>query len=242
MKNSNEIKFEKRELIIKLLELVFEKVKIESKEKKPYGITRYLRNNINDKINERTLTRYYNGFILKQEKDKNTPTDYNLDILSEYLGYENFKKFELSLECELEKEKLRQEKRTIERKLNKVMFIGAFSCLVLLGVSIFYILNYYEKNCMIWVEDHYEKIRCSGLHNEKELDEEIKQNFKKVKVCKDSTIFFIDGEPIIHYTRHNNNFDFFTDVGEHPIYHGVYTNPITRTIIESRVKPCDSIN
>lgn len=65
------------------------------------------------------------------------------------------------------------------------------------------------------------------------------ETFKKVDVCKDS-IFFKNGEAIIHYTRHNNDIEFFTDIGEHPIYKGVFTDPITRTIIKSRVKPCDS--
>ena len=93
---------------------------------------------------------------------------------------------------------------------------------------------------MIWVDDHYEKIRCSGLDNEKKLDEVELKEFIQVEVCKDS-IFFIDGEPVIHYTRHDNKIDFFKSDGEHPIYEGVYTDPITRTIIDSRVKPCDSV-
>ena len=93
---------------------------------------------------------------------------------------------------------------------------------------------------MIWIDDHYEKIRCSGLDNEKALDEILLRDFKMIWPCKDST-FFKNGKPIVHYTRHNNEIDFFTSVGEHPLFEGIFTKPITRTIIESRVKPCDSV-
>lgn len=230
----------KEELIQELIELVFEKAKKASKETKAYGISRYLEEALNEKIKERTLTRYYSGYILNKENERMTPPEFNLDVLSEYLGYENFKKFELNSEFEIEKKALKKEIINLGNRLKKIKRIGLLISLILFIISLLFISKYYKKNCMIWVDDHYEKIRCSGLDNEKKLNETVLREFKKKCVCKDST-FFKDGKPIIHYTRHNNNFEFFTRDGEHPIFEDVYTNPITRTIIESRVKPCDSV-
>ncbi len=229
----------KEELIQELLELVFEKAIKASKKTNAYGISKYLEEVLNSKIDIRTFTRYFNGYYLNKEKEQKTISEHNLDILSEYLGYENYKKFELNRECEIEKKVLRREIIDINKKLSKIKRIGLLSSLVLLIVALLFISKYYKKNCMIWVDDHYEKIRCSGLDNEKGLNEIVLKKFKKICACKDS-IFFKDGKPIVHYTRHDNKIEFFTSDGEHPLFEGVYTNPITRTIIESRVKPCDS--
>ncbi|WP_303318584.1 hypothetical protein Q4Q34_04555 [Flavivirga abyssicola] len=231
----------KEELIQELLELVFTKAIKASKKTKIHGISKYLQEALDEKIDKRTLTRYYDGYILNKASERKTITEYYLDILSEYLGYENYKKFELNREAEIEKKVLRHEIININNKLNKIKRIGLCSSLALLVISLLFISKYYKKNCMIWVNDHYEKIRCSGLDNEKRLNKVVLKDFKKIYVCKDST-FFKEGKPIVHYTRHNNDTEFFTMDGEHPIYEGVYTDPITRTIIDSRVPPCDSTN
>lgn len=230
---------EKEEQIQGLVLLVFEKAKNESKKTKAYGLSKYLEPIIG--IDSRSLTRYYNGYVLNRENEKKVPYDYNLDLLSEYLGFKDFRAFELKNECEEDKILLLKEKNIIERKLEKIKKMGLLASLGLSIIATIFILKYYKKNCIIWVDDHYEKIRCSGLDNEKELDYALLEKFKKKYVCKDS-IFFKDGEPIIHYIRHKGEIEFFTYAGEHPIYKGIYTDPITRTIIESRVKPCDSIN
>jgi len=244
MNTSKEIKTNTEDLIQKLIELVFEKAGKESKETKSYGLSNHLTSKIERdfsiRISEQTFNRQYRGYILK-EIEKITPNKDSLDALSKYIGFENFKKFELSSACEVEKNKLRQEKIEVERRLNKVKRIGLASSLILIVISTSFISKYYKKNCMVWVDNHYEKIRCSGLDNEKKLNEVVLKKFTKVEVCKDS-IFFIDGKAVIHYTRHDNVTDFFRHPGEHPIYEGVYTGPITTTIINSRVAPCDAIN
>jgi hypothetical protein len=222
-----------------LMLLVFDKAKTESKKNKAYGLSKFLEPKVN--IDKRTLTRYYNGYVLNREKDRRIPYDYNLNSLSQYLGFNDFEAYCSNLEGLKGKIILVEKNNELERKLDRIKKIASICCLILLIVAILFIHKYYKKNCMIWVDDHYEKIRCSGLDNEKKLDEVVLKNFRKIDVCKDS-IFFKDGEAIIHYTRHNNIVDFFTDDGEHPIFENVYTDPITRTIINSRVKPCDNIN
>lgn len=222
-----------------LMLLVFDDAKIKSKKDNAYGLSKFLEPKVN--IDQRTLTRYYNGYVKGKERDRRLPYDYNLESLSKYLGFNDFKAFCTNLESLSGKIILVKKNFELEKKLERIKRVAIVSCLILLIIAILFILKYYKKNCMIWVDDHYEKIRCSGLDNERKLDEVVLEKFIKVDVCQDS-IFFIDDEPIIHYTRHNSVVDFFKSDGEHPVYEGVYTKPITNTIINSRVKPCDSID
>jgi len=239
-KNETTINNKKEKLIGGLIKLVFEKAKKDSKKTNSYGMSRYLYKVLSEKISVRSFERHYRGYVQGVEKDRKKITDYNLDILSSYLGHENFKKFELKSECEIEKRKLRDEKATIENRLNKVKIIGWLISILFFIISTIFISKYYKKNCMIWIDDHYEKIRCSGLDMEESLDPVRLEKFRKVEVCEDS-VFFKNGEPIKHYLRYNNEIEFFTYPGEHPVYDGKFVNEVTSRIIENYVKPCDSI-
>ncbi len=222
LENQNE------EMIQKLIENVFEKAKKESQQESAYGLTNHLEKafELTDvKLTRSTFERYHVGYILNGKKIK--PNKETKDALSTYLGYTNYLDF-----CT--KNTIHTENSSYKKKLVWSVFanILLFLCLLLCWIE------YQEKECMLWMGDHYEKVKCKGLANEKPLEEDVLKLFKKVEVCKDST-FFVNGIPIIHYTRHNNVTEFFTSNGAHPIYHDVYTDPITQRIIQTRVKPCD---
>jgi len=242
MKNDSTEELKKEDLIQELMELVFEKVKEDSKETNAYGISKYLNQELDNKINERTLTRYYDGYI--QSGDRSTPNDYSLDMLSLYLGYKNFKDFEVRRIYEKTiralKDSYEEKIDTFKKEISKMKSVGVSCIFILLIVAGAFISKYYKKNCMIWVDDHYEKIRCSGLNMEESLDKVRLKKFKKVEVCNDS-VFFRDGKPIKHYLRSNNKIEFFTYSGKHPVYAGKYVNEVTPTIVNNYVKPCDSI-
>ncbi|MCB0427964.1 MAG: hypothetical protein KDD16_11750 [Mangrovimonas sp.] len=228
------------EVLKHLMESVFEKAKKESGKDTAYGLSKYLNDVFEDSIDERSLTRYYNGYLLGRDSERTHPDEYVQNTLSSYVGFDNFQAFEKAFYVANENLEVKRELRTTKQKLKRIKIMGTSFSLLFLVLAIVFISKYYTKNCMIWVEDHYEKIRCSGLDNETELDEVVLKNFKKVEVCKDS-FFFENGKARIHYIRHDNTIDFFTSSGEHPILKGKFTNPITQTIIESRVKDCDSI-
>jgi len=187
MNNNNISELQRDSLIQELIELVIEKAKKDSKKTKRYGLSIYLEGIIN--IDRRTIIRYYNGYILNRKKDRKTPYDYNLDVLCSYINLENFDAFGVNSESKIEKGILKKEIRKIEKKLYNVKRVGLISSMILLMISTLFILKYYKKNCMIWVDDHYEKIRCTGLENEKKLDKVVLKNFTKVDVCKDSSFF-----------------------------------------------------
>ncbi|TGV02432.1 hypothetical protein [Flavivirga rizhaonensis] len=230
----------KDELIQELIELVFVKAIKASKKTKAYGISRYLEDVLNEKITERTLTRYYDGYILDKKSERRTPSEHNLNILSQYLGHENYRKFQQNREYEIVKNELRKEIISINNKLIKIKKIGLFTCLPLIIMLVLFISKYYKKDCMIWVNDHYKKVRCSEVVNENKLEEIVLREFKKPCTCKDY-IFYKNEKSIVHYTRLNNNIDFFISDSKHPIFEGVYTNSITKTIIQSEIKPCSFI-
>jgi len=95
-------------------------------------------------------------------------------------------------------------------------------------------------DCMVWNVDHYERGYCSGGDLEVTLDKTLLKAFKKIEVCEDS-VFFEYGKPVVHYLKFNNKIEFFTHSGEHPVYLGKYLKPITRTIINAHVRPCDLV-
>ena len=222
-----------------LMLLVFDKAKTKSKKNNAYGLSKFLELKVG--IDQRTLTRYYNGYILNRENEKRTPYDYNLDSLSQYLGFNDFEAYCSNLDRLKDKIILIEKNNELEKKLNRIKKIAFLCCLILFVVATLFILKYYKKNCMIWVEDHYEKIRCSGLDTEKPLDYETFENMKKITICQDS-ILTPKGRSITHYFKLNNKVEFFTYHGNHPVYEERTLKEITPRIIEKYIKSCDSID
>ncbi len=226
------IKESKSELMVdELMKKVFEKAKVESGQKSSHGLSKYLEEQFESTgvtLKLLTFERYYNGYILNGKKIK--PNRETRDALSKYLEYVDFIDFCNKNSC-----------YEAKKKLSKKLLWSVMANVILLILSVFYFAKNNEKNCMVWIGDRYERVKCSGADFEKPFDKIEQKNFIKVEPCKDD-VFFVNGEPVIHYTRYNNEVNFFTDEGEHPIHYGVFTHPITQTIIDSRVKPCDSRN
>lgn len=98
------------------------------------------------------------------------------------------------------------------------------ACVTLFIVlSAFSLHKTFEKKCMIWKDDHYEKIDCENTANGfanyatvLPLDSDLLENFKKIKIC-DTTKFFINDKPIVWYLKQNNKCEFFNAPGFHPV-------------------------
>ena len=98
--------------------------------------------------------------------------------------------------------------------------------------------NIINNDCMVWVDDHYEKTICSGARLEKRLDKETLNDFKELKfLCKDST-FFSNGEPVVWYDKSNTIMTYFTAPGIHPT-NGKTLKSITQDMIDAHVPECD---
>ncbi len=85
----------------------FEKAQLDSKETAAHGLSKYLSEHIeetmNERIEKRTFIRYYDACISKKNDKSINPRKHIKDVLSRYLGYENFKDFIEKNESEAEK-------------------------------------------------------------------------------------------------------------------------------------------
>lgn len=99
-----------------------------------------------------------------------------------------------------------------------------------------------EPKCMIWKEDHYERIDCEQSSNLGLLkfaqvfpyDEILFEKFKKLAISDTTSFFNTNGDPIVWYSKQNNECEYFTWEGVHPISRKKL-KPISRTIINNHV-------
>ncbi len=222
--------FKKEELVQELMELVFEKAKKDSKKKSIHGLAKYLETKFLEElrfsIGVNTFTRYYKGYILKKGT-RQSPTDDVLNALCHYLNHKNFKDFENKSESEIAKKRLRKEITVLKEKNKRMASISLLTMALLLGSLTFFITKYFKKNCMIWVDDHYEKIRCSGLENERKLDEVVLLKMKEIKRP-------LQCEHEMWYDKTDNKVTFFTYHGKHPI-NGKTLKRVTERICEKYI-------
>lgn len=212
----------KENYIKELVERVFEKAKKESQKDTAYGLCKYLHEEEKVHSSERNLTRYYNYFITGNEDEKIKPDDATLDELSRYLDNNSFNGF-------IKKLKKREYDINLEGKV-QVLKNRLALMTVLLGILsmalLFFVSKYYRKNCMIWVEDHFEKIRCSGLENERRLN--------IVELQKMRQIIPERCEHELWYDKTEKKITFFTYYGEHPT-NGKMLRRVTEYICEKYI-------
>ncbi|WP_350289835.1 hypothetical protein [uncultured Croceitalea sp.] len=219
-------------MVDKLLLDAFEKVGKDTGNETDNGRASHLEQIIIEEyktpITARSLIRY-----LKKE---NNP---KLDIrnaLAQYLGFNNYEDYVSQNSDSFGKP---QGKLKIKsRKGIKTKFLwGVFGTLI--AGNLAYIGFTSEEECMLWVENHYEKCECTGQALEFALNETELEKFRKVDVC-DKTTFFKEYDPVIWYDKYNGKIEFFTYYGRNPM-NGRTLKPITQTIIDGHVKPCYSI-
>ncbi len=224
--------------IQKLMAEVFEKAKTDSRSDSPNALADYLHNEIGVNISERNLIRYYNYYIEKRLGKSIKPEKGSLNILGEYLGYQNFADF-----IQVNEDKTASELAICHKtnaKLKSRLLLCCIIGLFFAAGTVFFGLESLEKNCMIWVEDHYERVRCSGVNDQRALDKVVLEKMRRIYPC-DTTTFFKNGEPIIWYDKSNNRMSYFTYYDLNPINQKTL-KPITSDIIEAHIFPCDSID
>ncbi|NER17010.1 hypothetical protein [Spongiivirga citrea] len=235
------VKTERGKRIILLIEEIFKKAEKDSKKNTGNGLSEYLSDTIEkqfgDRITKETFNRYFNQHIANSTSRRTKPYDKTLDILSRYLKYKDFKDFVERNESEFEK--VKREFEEVKKRCKRKLTISWFFSFLLSVFLIFFISKYYKKNCMIWVDDHYEKIRCSGLDNEVKFNPVMLENFKQVPLCDTTTIIRND-RLVLWYDKSDNKVTTFTYPGKHPT-NGKTLKEMTQYIKETYVKPCDSI-
>lgn len=163
-----------------LMESVFDKVDKRSAETSVNGKSKYLSLKMEEdfgfRLSDRNITRYYKGYITR-EKKKIRPNKATLNALSGYVGYDGFEDFIRGNETR-EEEVIRKFSGRI-KSLHRRILLSLITNFILIVGLLFFVSRYYKKNCMVWIDDHYEKIRCSGLKLETGLNKEVLEKFKK---------------------------------------------------------------
>lgn len=99
-----------------------------------------------------------------------------------------------------------------------------------------------EKQCMKWMEDHYELVDCIketqdiGSYEIIKPYDKIEFERKELTVC-DTTEFFVGDKAKVWYSKKNNVVQFFNMYGENP-ENKVSLKPITQHMIDNYVVPC----
>ncbi|MFS4445381.1 helix-turn-helix domain-containing protein [Maribacter sp. 2307UL18-2] len=224
-------------MITKLFEEAFEEVGKKTANKTDSGRAAHLeyelREDFKVSVSGKSLIRYLKG--------ESEPKVAVLDKIAEYLNYSNYKDYitrngdDLG---ELNRDKGRTKVTNKSTKFKSRNVWIAFIALIIGNLTYIGFIDK-EKNCMVWVNDHYEKSDCSGQALEFALNETELEKFRKIEIC-DTTTFFKKYDPVIWYDKFNNRMEYFTYYGINPI-NGRTLRPITQTIIDNHVEPCESL-
>ena len=142
-----------------LFEKAFKKAKSQSGKETKHGLSNYLSDLITDdlkfSINAVTLVRYYDKYVEGDNQKTYNPSSDLLDVISRYLGYENFENFVLKNKKveeidannnSLSLDKNREYEKNNFFKKNKITIISG-SLIVIIA---FIIASINQQRWMVW--------------------------------------------------------------------------------------------
>lgn len=205
---------------------VFSRAKEESGEKslKKWAeyIADYLSEELKYPLSVKTLERYYNG--------ETQPNNEKRNQLARFLGYRDYKHY-VSGEAENMVSEKQFCTRSHKRRAGIPIVVGGIFLVILAAGFLGYSSG--SEACMIWVEDHYEAVKCEGREGETELVRTRLEGFRQIEVGK-STQFFRYGKPKVWYDKAQNKLYFFSAPGINPET-GKTLKPITNYMLEKYV-------
>jgi len=149
----------------------------------------------------------------------------------------------LAAETPLQPEKQNMVQTIIKFKSNvsrpRKIALASLAVILFGGMSGFIIHKTTEKQCMVWKDDHFERIDCEqstisslmGIDKIHPYNEEL---FEQQKIIPtDTTTFFKNGESAVYYLQTDNKLEFFKQPGFHPVYNDRKLRRITKTIIKN---------
>ena len=126
------------------------------------------------------------------------------------------------------------DKTALKTLWGKLFFaVGILLLVVIAGVGI---IQFYDTSqCMTWKTIQFETVDCDDQPQGEVIpyDKELMDCMKKIYPTPETT-FFKDGEPIVWYSKQDNNLEFFTCHGLHPVT-GVTLKAVTKHIVQKYV-------
>lgn len=189
-------------------------------------------------VSAKTLTNYYNKYIEGKEGNTGEPKSELKNLISNYLGFEDYTDFENSnkevknevfsiTDNQHEKKSIEESVLVLEKETSPIResktpikkYVIATS--IILISSLFFFINKYNTNnsetCIIWLETHFEKRTCKIKNTIDNAVYNINiEKFKKVEVTKE-THFFKNEKPQLWYGKSpTGKMEYFTHRGVHP--------------------------
>ena len=220
----------------------FKKAEEEYLDNKKYKLSEYISDQIeeesNIRITSRTFVHYYEKYIDKKDGIA-TPKHENIEYLCTFLGYTSYKDYINEKFKENKDIAFLPSKKSTTNDNKKLILLWIVA---IMSISFTFYDHLYSlvvpNECMIWLNDHYEPINCSGKKGEIALDKETLEGMKQLNgLCKEDTFFLPNDEPIVWYDKYHNKLTFFTKEGIHPT-NGRTLKPITQYIINKYVQEC----
>lgn len=213
-------------MVEQLLQKVFDKAEELSGKKTVNGKAEYLSGHLLDElrfsISAKSLIRYY--------REESSPGPEVRDHLAKFLHYRDYEDFILHHSAAFSLQKSSGKPRKLTRKKG----ILALLIFPVVGLSAYVGYRSAEQDCMVWKEDHFEQVNCSGFVHEKRLDPLKLENFKQIQVS-DTTEFFRDDQPQVWYDKSNGHLEYFSAPGIHP-ENGKTLKPITEYMIQKYIR------
>lgn len=110
--------------------------------------------------------------------------------------------------------------------LSVILSIAAAVCLFLIYKLVF------RKSCMQWMTDHYEYVDCNIETSNLVVAADIKKIKNQRKVMREDTITY-NSIGKLWYLKTDNNYEFFTMEGKHPIYTTRKLRIVTKLIVDN---------
>ncbi len=223
----------------------FKKAKREYVNNKKYKLSEYISEQIEElsrvRITSKTFASYYEKYIEKREV-KTIPKHENIERLCLFLGYPSYndyvtKNYNGEIVLPIPKDSAKNSGK--EKTITTVLWIVA---IIVIGLASYnkLVVNNAPNDCMIWVTDHYEPVDCSGERGEIKLDKETLEEMTQLMgLCKSSTFFLPNDDPVVWYDKYHNKLTFFSKEGIHPT-NGRTLKPITQHIINNHVPECET--
>lgn len=222
-------------MLVELIRRAFEKAEQEIDSDTVSRRAEHLADQIQELAKEsygvRSLRDKYNEIIGGEEEITIPP--YVSDALSKYLGYESYADF-------IQKERGSGDPKEPGIANPRKWIYVAIVLAIALGLWVFY-KNPFGTEMMVWNEDHYEVVimdldehKVSEL---KRINKDRLENFRKVEPDCSYAFFDDDGLELIWYGKNRaGEYEFFTDLGRHPIT-GKTLKKITPYMIQKYICP-----
>ena len=202
------------ETFTKLITQNFNSVSGDSTNAKATKLCSTLFDNFSFTVNARTLTRYYNQYVLNTE-EKRTPEKDIVEMLCKNVGYTNFEMYK--------KQFARTEdfqKRNYARLVFSIFIVSA-----VIAIGIVLVSNLTSDNCITWNGESYVDYDCAFNKHPQTNNDVLRvtastksyRNLKKIVVYDTTTIKKAE-KPIVWYGKsEKGEVQFFNTYGIHPV-------------------------